>query len=67
VGRPFPLDEAPENWRRLKSWGLTMSTSGGVASSLVGNSEVRSSRRVKGLMKIVRINVTWEALEHAAP
>lgn len=29
VGRPFPLDEAPENWRRLKSWGLTMCTSSG--------------------------------------
>ncbi|WVQ85927.1 hypothetical protein IAT38_008095 [Cryptococcus sp. DSM 104549] len=23
VGRPFPLEEADEHWRRLKSWGLT--------------------------------------------
>jgi hypothetical protein len=23
VGRPFPLDEASEHWRRLRSWGLT--------------------------------------------
>nr|ODN96011.1 cytoplasmic protein [Cryptococcus depauperatus CBS 7855] len=23
VGRPFPLEEAEQHWRRLKSWGLT--------------------------------------------
>ena len=23
VGRPFPLDEADEHFRRLKRWGLT--------------------------------------------
>ncbi|CAD6570060.1 MAG: hypothetical protein TREMPRED_005575 [Tremellales sp. Tagirdzhanova-0007] len=39
VGRPFPLDEAADHWRRLRSWGLTF----------------------------VRLNVTWEALEHAGP
>lgn len=26
VGRPFPLSEAREHWRRLRSWGLTFST-----------------------------------------
>ncbi|KAK4685812.1 hypothetical protein P7C73_g4320, partial [Tremellales sp. Uapishka_1] len=39
VDRPFPLDEAENHWKRLKSWGMTF----------------------------VRINVTWEALEHAGP
>ncbi|ORY26618.1 putative cytoplasm protein, partial [Naematelia encephala] len=39
VGRPFPIEEASEHWRRLRSWGLTF----------------------------VRINVTWDAIEHAGP
>lgn len=25
VNRPFPLEEAPQHWARLRSWGLTFS------------------------------------------
>ncbi|RKP14740.1 glycoside hydrolase superfamily [Piptocephalis cylindrospora] len=39
VGRPFPLKDAPEHFRRLKEWGMTL----------------------------LRLLVTWEALEHAGP
>jgi hypothetical protein len=27
VGRPFPLEEAPEHFSRLRRWGLTFSKS----------------------------------------
>lgn len=39
VGRPFPLEQADEHFKRLKMWGLTF----------------------------LRLIVTWEAVEHAAP
>ncbi|CCO36209.1 putative glycosyl hydrolase YIR007W [Rhizoctonia solani AG-1 IB] len=39
VGRPFPLEEAPQHFARLRRWGLTF----------------------------IRLNVTWEAIEHAGP
>lgn len=56
VNRPFQLEEAPEHWARLKSWGLTFSES--LADGAVNeHSELTT----------VRINVTWDAVEHAGP
>jgi hypothetical protein len=54
INRPFPIDEAPVHWRRLKRWGLTYRMS-------------RSRGEKRGLTCVVRITVTWEAVEHAGP
>lgn len=56
VGRPFPLEEAPQHFARLRRWGLSFSrsdTASGFAN-LISES-------------LVRFLVTWEAVEHAGP
>lgn len=55
VNRPFPLEEAAEHWARLRSWGLTFS------ESRAGVFLLRTK------LTPVRINVTWDAIEHAGP
>lgn len=54
VGRPFPLEEAPEHFSRLRRWGLTFST------SLHSLTFFRHGNTL-----LVRFLVTWEAVEHA--
>lgn len=54
VGRPFPLEEAPEHFSRLRRWGLTFSKS----------SHYLAPFRLDNLL-LVRFLVTWEAVEHA--
>ncbi|EJU01559.1 glycoside hydrolase family 5 protein [Dacryopinax primogenitus] len=53
VGRPFPLEQADEHLARLRRWGLTF-----------GVFPLSTKTR---LTSVVRLNVTWEAIEHSAP
>lgn len=39
VGRPFPLEEAPAHFNRMRAWGFNL----------------------------IRLTITWEAVEHAGP
>ncbi|KAF8750382.1 Cellulase (glycosyl hydrolase family 5) [Rhizoctonia solani] len=56
VGRPFPLEEAPQHFARLRRWGLTFSKLDQLSLHSL------TIERVP-----VRFNVTWEAIEHAGP
>jgi len=56
VGRPFPLEEAPQHLARLRRWGLSFSRS----DSTSGYTNLIPT-------PLVRFLVTWEAVEHAGP
>jgi len=56
VGRPFPLDEAPQHLARLRRWGLTFSELSFLACLFLLTSADQ-----------VRFLITWEAVEHEGP